>query len=91
MSLRAPEAHTRSVLKAVSWRLLGSVDTFILSYVFTHKLVYAFSISGTEVFTKIALYYFHERLWTLVPWGRPKVALNTEPAPVIAPSAPQPA
>jgi len=66
---RGRESHPRSFLKAVSWRTLGSIDTFVLGYVFTADVTTAGSIAGTEVITKILLYYFHERLWALVPWG----------------------
>ena len=66
---RGAESHPRSLVKAVSWRALGSIDTFVLSYIFTGSTGAAASIAGTEVFTKIVLFYFHERAWTLVRWG----------------------
>ncbi len=78
MFFRVPEAHTRSLLKAVSWRMLGSIDTFVISFFVTGKLTFALSIASVETFTKIALYYFHERAWTLVPFGRPKVAVESQ-------------
>jgi uncharacterized membrane protein len=67
---RGTETHARSVLKAVSWRTLGTVDTFAISWFMTGKVQIAGSIAGLEVVTKIAWYYFHERLWAAVPWGR---------------------
>jgi uncharacterized membrane protein len=70
MFLRAPEAHSRSFVKAVSWRILGSIDTFVISYFVTGKLVFAASIASVETFTKIMLFYFHEQAWARVPWGR---------------------
>ena len=66
---RGRESHPRSFVKAVSWRTLGSIDTFILGFLFTADLKTAGSIAGTEVVTKILLYYFHEGVWALVPWG----------------------
>jgi len=66
---RGRESHPRSFVKAVSWRTLGSIDTFVLSLLWTSSATTAVSIAGTEVVTKILLYYFHERLWALVPWG----------------------
>ncbi len=66
---RGKETHPRSLMKAVSWRTLGSIDTFILGFIFTSSLKAAGSIAGTEVITKILLYYFHERAWAHVPWG----------------------
>ena len=70
MLFRAPEAHSRSLVKAVTWRLLGSIDTFIISYFVTGKLLFAASIASVETVTKVLLFYFHERAWALVPWGR---------------------
>jgi uncharacterized membrane protein len=64
------EAHTRSFIKAVSWRATGSIDTFVISLFVTGKIGVAGTIATVEVITKIALYYFHERVWALIPWGR---------------------
>ena len=63
------EKPLRSMAKAVSWRILGSLDTVFLSWFFTSELTIAIAIGGTEVFTKIILYYFHERLWNRIPLG----------------------
>jgi uncharacterized membrane protein len=86
MLFRAPEAHSRSFVKAVSWRLLGSIDTFIISFFVTHSFVFAGSIASVETVTKIILYYGHERIWAVVPWGRPDKAKKAE-APVAAQTA----
>lgn len=64
------DAHSRSILKAVSWRITGSIDTFVISFVITEKIGLAGAIASVEVITKIALYYFHERVWSVIPWGR---------------------
>ena len=61
--------HRRSFMKAVSWRTLGSIDTFILSWIITGKLHLGVFIASAEVVTKIALYYFHERAWARIKWG----------------------
>ena len=66
----APNSHLRSLVKAVSWRIVGSADTFMLSLIFTGSGKYAISIATTEALTKIALYYVHERAWRRVRWGR---------------------
>ena len=68
------EAHSRSLAKAISWRATGTLDTFVISYIITGQLVLASSIAGTELLTKIVLYYFHERAWAVIPWGRGKSA-----------------
>ncbi|WP_144096104.1 DUF2061 domain-containing protein [Croceicoccus sediminis] len=63
------EAHSRSAAKAISWRLLGSIDTFLLSYLFTSDVKSAGAIASTEVITKVVLFYFHERAWSSIRWG----------------------
>ena len=87
MFIRAPEAHSRSFLKAVSWRLLGSLDTFIISFFVTHHLGAAASIASVETFTKIILFYGHERIWGIIPFGRGKVVEVPEPTPELAAQA----
>ena len=67
---RGRESHPRSLAKAVSWRTLGSIDTFLLGLLFTSSIKAAGSIALTEIVTKILLYYFHERAWASVTWGR---------------------
>ncbi|MBS1240514.1 MAG: hypothetical protein H6R45_1220 [Proteobacteria bacterium] len=63
------EAHSRSIVKAISWRALGSIDTFLLSWLFTGNLRAAGAIATTEVLTKMVLYYLHERAWASTSWG----------------------
>jgi uncharacterized membrane protein len=67
---KADATHARSIAKTISWRTIGSLDTMLLGYVFTGSLLIAGSIASTEVITKIALYYLHERGWSHVRWGR---------------------
>ena len=57
------DSHYKSLLKAVSWRVTGSLDTFALSWIITGTGSLAFSIAFVELFTKIALYWVHERIW----------------------------
>jgi uncharacterized membrane protein len=66
---RGAETHARSVLKAVSWRALGTLDTFAISWFMTGRAAIASSIAGIEIITKIAWYYLHERVWAAIPWG----------------------
>lgn len=64
------DKHYRSLAKAVSWRVTGSIDTLIISFLITGKLKWAFTISGVELFTKIFLFYVHERIWLKISIGR---------------------
>ncbi|AXH11011.1 hypothetical protein CP960_10825 [Malaciobacter halophilus] len=70
------EKPYRSVVKTVSWRTLGTLDTMIISYFITGNLVMAASIGSIEVVTKMILYYFHERAWNKIPLGRIKPTQN---------------
>ena len=67
------EKPYRSVAKTISWRTVGTLDTMIVSYFVTGSLVMAASIGSIEVITKMILYYFHERAWNVVRWGKMKV------------------
>ena len=66
------DKHYRSLMKAVSWRLTGTVDTMVISFFVTGKLKLAVSIGLIEVLTKIFLFYVHERLWNATSFGRVK-------------------
>ncbi|AXX88485.1 DUF2061 domain-containing protein [Malaciobacter marinus] len=70
------EKPYRSIVKSVSWRTLGTLDTMIISYFITGNLVMAASIGSIEVVTKMILYYFHERAWNKIPLGRIKPTQN---------------
>lgn len=62
----------KSILKSVSWRIVGTIDTMIISYFITGRVTIAISIGSVEVITKTILYYFHERLWAHIH----KIRLN---------------
>lgn len=62
--------HSRSLIKSISWRIIGTADTILLAYYFSGTINAAVSIGGIELITKITLYYLHERMWALIRWGR---------------------
>ena len=64
------QTHARSLAKAISWRVTGTLDTMLISLVITGSLRLAAAIGLTEVATKSLLYYLHERAWLKVPFGR---------------------
>jgi len=64
------EKAYRSVLKTISWRTVGTLDTVIIAYFITDDLTMAASIGSIELFTKMFLYYFHERAWNKMPIGK---------------------
>jgi uncharacterized membrane protein len=63
------DSHLRSVIKAISWRIIGTIDTMVISYFWTGNTGRALAIGGSEVLTKVGLYYAHERVWARIPLG----------------------
>jgi uncharacterized membrane protein len=57
------DSSAKSLLKSISWRIVGTIDTIVISYLVTGQLVMAVSIGSVEVVSKILLYYIHERVW----------------------------
>ena len=53
----------RHIVKSISWRIIGTIDTFLLSYILTGSMSFGLSISGVDFFSKLFLYFFHERIW----------------------------
>ena len=64
------EKIKRSIVKTISWRALGTIATIIISYIITGTLTLAFSIGFIELISKLLLYYFHERAWNKINWGK---------------------
>jgi uncharacterized membrane protein len=64
------DTHSRSFAKALSWRMTGTIDTMVISFVITGSIKLAATIGLTEVVTKSLLYYLHERAWLKIPYGR---------------------
>jgi len=61
---------SRSFVKALSYRILGTLSTFVIAYILTGNATMSGAIASLEVFTKTILYYFHERGWNKINWGR---------------------
>ncbi len=59
----------RSIIKTLTWRILASIDTFLIAWIITQNPVAGATIAGIEVVTKIVFYYFHERAWSHVNFG----------------------
>jgi len=69
-AVKNSETATRSIVKAISWRIVGTIDTILISWFITGKITMALSIGLVEVVTKMVLYFFHERVWNLIKWGK---------------------
>jgi adenylylsulfate kinase len=68
------ETHTRSVAKAVSWRILGTIATTLLVFVFTRRVVLSLAVGTLEFVSKIGLFWFHERMWDRIRYGKKEIA-----------------
>ncbi len=67
---RVSEQPKRSIVKSLSWRVIGTLDTIVISWIITGALTLAFSIGMVELVTKMVLYFLHERMWNSINWGR---------------------
>ena len=68
--LTMKDKKSRSIGKSISLRILASCDTVLISYLITGSFAIAASIGSIEVLTKMILYYFHERAWNGLAFGR---------------------
>jgi len=61
--IRLVESQKRHILKTLSWRVIGTLDTIVLSWIITGNPMTGLKIGIVEVITKMVLYYLHERTW----------------------------
>lgn len=64
------EKPLRSIAKAISWRIVGTLDTILISFFLTGQIETALAIGSIELITKMVLYYGHERIWTRIKLGK---------------------
>ena len=64
------ETHARSVVKAISWRIVATLTTVLLVFVFTRSFVISLGVGALEFLLKILVYYLHERVWNMIQYGR---------------------
>ena len=67
---KTSDSPLRSIVKTVAWRTLGTLDTITIAWFLTNNIKIATSIGFIEIFTKIVLYFLHERFWNKVKWGK---------------------
>lgn len=67
------ETHMRSVAKALSWRVLGSITTTGLVFVVTQKLTVSIAVGTFEFIAKVGLFWLHERLWNRLRFGKTEI------------------
>ena len=62
-------SRKRHILKTITWRIVGTLDTMVLAWVITGSPVTGLKVGGAEVITKMVLYYLHERAWYRSTFG----------------------
>jgi len=68
--------HRRSIAKAASYRIFGSIITAAIVFIFSGKIVLSIEVGFFELLAKMFFYYLHERGWEKISWGRPKHPLS---------------
>lgn len=55
--------QSRHLLKTLTWRIIGTIDTMLIAWLVTGSISIGAAIGGIEIITKMLLYYTHERVW----------------------------
>lgn len=69
MKYKPAETQQRTLAKTMTWRVLATLTTALLVFLFTGDFTLALEVGTLEVILKLLLYYIHERGWSYVPWG----------------------
>ena len=64
------DTKKRTITKTMTWRITASLTTFFIAWTLTGNLLIGASIGSIEAIGKIFLYYFHERIWNDINWGK---------------------
>ncbi len=64
------DTQARSIVKAITYRILIVISIFVISLLTTGRLDVAASITGITAITGTIIYYLHERVWSMIRWGR---------------------
>ena len=67
------ESHIRSIIKTISWRVLATLTTVVLVYIFIGDVSIALSVGGIEVVLKMLIYFLHERAWDKIKFGKKEI------------------
>ena len=73
VQIKINESRKRHLLKTVSWRFIGTLDTVVISWVISGNPMTGLKIGGLEMITKMVLYYYHERAWYRINFGLDKI------------------
>ena len=66
------ESHVRSVVKALTWRFVATIITFFVAWILTGEVTMAAEIGILDTLIKLGAYYWHERTWNRMSFGKEK-------------------
>ena len=69
MNKKTLVSHKRHVMKTITWRLVGTIDTILIVWVISGNPLIGLKIGSVEIITKMILYYLHERVWYRTNFG----------------------
>ena len=59
------KTYQRSFFKTLTWRVIASLDTALLTWLFSGDVITGLKVGGMEILTKIVIYFLHERAWRI--------------------------
>jgi uncharacterized membrane protein len=62
--------HRRSIIKAISYRVIGVLGTMLIAYIFTGQVIISVGIAIVDLLVGMVFYYAHERIWNMINWGK---------------------
>ncbi len=70
VKIRHSETHARSIVKSITYRVVIVISVFLVTFFETGRFYDAAAITGITAVTGTIIYYFHERIWSAIKWGR---------------------
>jgi uncharacterized membrane protein len=64
------DTHKRSIAKTISWRVVATIVTGVVTYLLTGRLDFAVTVGLADTLVKFFIYYAHERIWTRIWYGK---------------------
>jgi len=78
MKINKKASKKRHIVKTITWRIIGTLDTMLLGWFISGDPRIGIKIGGLELFTKMILYYFHERAWYIYRPNKNKLKLKQQ-------------
>jgi uncharacterized membrane protein len=70
--MSADDSKSRSLAKTISWRITGTTATFLISWIVLGDTKTSGAIAIIQLTFNTVIYFFHERLWNKILWGKQK-------------------